>query len=145
MMGLPSWLHWLGWYVTVSFTCAVIVLIMTLVLIFSKVFPYVDPFVLFLTLFLYSLSIISFNFALSTLFSNRKSSIFYPIQKKTNAIKILNFSSKFGSCPWDNSAVCNLASCGCCQHPKIPMVNLDKVGHLLGAQPFSLFWVQDYS
>ena len=72
MMGLPSWLHWLGWYLTVFITCTIIVLIMTLVLILTKVFPYVDPLVLFLTLMLYSMSITSFNFAVSTIFSNRK-------------------------------------------------------------------------
>merc|ERR550519_552372 len=39
MMGLPSWLHWLGWFLTVFIACTIIVLIMTLVLILTKVFP----------------------------------------------------------------------------------------------------------
>ena len=108
MMGLPNWLHWLGWYITVTVTCSIIVLIMTLVLVLANVFQYVDPVVLFLTLFFYCLSIISFNFAVSTIFSNRKSEqslIFYHIN-------FLIFSQS-RCCSWYHPSICYLVASRC--------------------------------
>ena len=71
MMGLPSWLHWVGWFSITTLTSVIIISIMVIVIVVGKVFENVNPFVLFISLFLYGFSTICFNFAQSTLFSNR--------------------------------------------------------------------------
>ena len=73
MMGLPSWLHWVGWFSITSLFSIIIISIMVIVIVVGKVFENVNPFVLFISLFLYGFSTICFNFAQSTLFSNRMS------------------------------------------------------------------------
>ena len=73
MMGLPSWLHWVGWFSITILTSTIIISIMVIVIVVGKVFENVNPFVLFISLFLYGFSTICFNFAQSTLFSNRMS------------------------------------------------------------------------
>ena len=72
MMGLPSWLHWAGWFFITILTTTITIIVMVMVLVFSKIFSEVDPMVLFFTLFFYSLAVICFNFAQSTVFSNRE-------------------------------------------------------------------------
>ena len=71
MMGLPSWLHWVGWFSITILTSIIIISIMVIVIVVGKVFENVNPIVLFISLFLYGFSTICFNFAQSTLFSNR--------------------------------------------------------------------------
>ena len=71
MMGLPSWLHWVGWFSITTLTSVFIISIMVIVIVVGKVFEKVNPVVLFVSLFLYGFSTICFNFAQSTLFSNR--------------------------------------------------------------------------
>ena len=71
MMGLPSWLHWVGWFSITTLTSVFIISIMVIVIVVGKVFENVNPLVLFISLFLYGFSTICFNFAQSTLFSNR--------------------------------------------------------------------------
>ena len=71
MMGLPSWLHWVGWFSITILTSTIIISIMVIVIVVGKVFENVNPLVLFISLFLYGFSTICFNFAQSTLFSNR--------------------------------------------------------------------------
>ena len=70
MMGLPSWLHWCGWFLITCFICTLTIIVMVLVIILTDILSDVDPLVLFFTLFLYSLALICFNFAQSTFFSN---------------------------------------------------------------------------
>ena len=71
MMGLPSWLHWVGWFSITTLSSIIIISIMVIVIVVGKVFENCNPFVLFISLFLYGFSTICFNFAQSTLFSNR--------------------------------------------------------------------------
>ena len=72
MMGLPSWLHWIGWFFITSLISLITISIMTIVIVVGDIFERVDPMIIFLSLFLYGFSTICFNFAQSTLFSNRK-------------------------------------------------------------------------
>ena len=72
MMGLPSWLHWVGWFSITILVSVITISIMVIVIVVGKVFENVNPLVLFISLFLYGFSTICFNFAQSTLFSNRK-------------------------------------------------------------------------
>ena len=72
MMGLPNWLHWVGWFTITGFVSIITISIMVTVIVAGKIFEHVNPLVLFLSLFLYGFSTICFNFATSTLFSNRK-------------------------------------------------------------------------
>merc|ERR1711892_839905 len=70
MMGLPSWLHWAGWFFITIITSTMTITVMVLVILLTGIFSEVDPMVYFFTLFFYSISVISFNFAQSTIFSN---------------------------------------------------------------------------
>ena len=72
MMGLPSWLYWVGWFSITTLTSVIIISISVTVIVVAEVFEKVNPLVLFISLFLYGFSTICFNFAQSTLFSNRK-------------------------------------------------------------------------
>ena len=72
MMGLPSWLHWVGWFSITTLTSLITISIMVMVIILCNVFQRVDGMILFISLFLYGFSTMCFNFAQSTLFSNRK-------------------------------------------------------------------------
>ena len=72
MMGLPSWLHWAGWFFITIITSTMTITVMVLVILLTGIFSEVDPMVYFFTLFFYSISVISFNFAQSTIFSNRE-------------------------------------------------------------------------
>ena len=72
MMGLPSWLHWIGWFFITTLISLITISIMTIVIVAGDIFERVDPMIIFLSLFLYGFSTICFNFAQSTLFSNRK-------------------------------------------------------------------------
>ena len=72
MMGLPSWLYWIGWFSSTTLTSVIIISISVTVIVVAEVFEKVNPLVLFISLFLYGFSTICFNFAQSTIFSNRK-------------------------------------------------------------------------
>ena len=72
MMGLPSYLYWIGWFSITTLTSVIIISISVTVIVVAEVFEKVNPLVLFISLFLYGFSTICFNFAQSTLFSNRK-------------------------------------------------------------------------
>ena len=87
MMGLPSWLHWVGWFSITTLTSVIIISIMVIVIVVGKVFENVNPLVLFISLFLYGFSTICFNFAQSTLFSNR---MFYK-KCKICEVKLVTF------------------------------------------------------
>merc|ERR1719153_2212741 len=70
MMGLPNWLHWTGWFVITILTTIITIIVMVIVLVVGDIYSKTDPFILFISLFLYSLNTICFNFAQSTLLSN---------------------------------------------------------------------------
>ena len=75
MMGLPSWLHWVGWFVITILTTLVTISVMVIVLVVWEIFPRTNALILFITIFLYSLATICFNFAQSTLLSNPNLSV----------------------------------------------------------------------
>lgn len=72
MMGLPNWLHWVGWFTITVIISIITISIMVIVITVGEIFTNVNPLVLFISLFLYGFATICFNFAQSTLFSNRK-------------------------------------------------------------------------
>jgi len=74
MMGLSNWLHWLAWFVKYFIFIIISVVIETVFFLIStgkngSVISYMSPTVLLTFLVVYSLSIITFCFAASTLFS----------------------------------------------------------------------------
>ena len=75
MMGLPSWLHWVGWFVITILTSLITISVMVIVLVVWEIFPRTNALILFITIFLYSLATICFNFAQSTLLSNPNLSV----------------------------------------------------------------------
>ena len=72
MMGLPNWLHWVGWFSITLLISIITISVMVMVIVLGKIFENVDPFIIFMSLFLYGFSTICFNFAQSTIFSNRE-------------------------------------------------------------------------
>ena len=75
MMGLPNWLHWIGWFSITIIISIITISVMTMVIVLGNIFETVDPFIIFMSLFLYGFSTICFNFAQSTIFSNRESTL----------------------------------------------------------------------
>ena len=75
MMGLPSWLHWVSWFVITILTSLITISAMVIVLVVWEIFPRTNGLILFITIFLYSLATICFNFAQSTLLSNPNLSV----------------------------------------------------------------------
>ena len=71
-MGLPNWLHWVGWFFITILISIITISVMVIIVIAGEILEKVDPVILFISLFLYGFSIICFNFAISTFFSNRK-------------------------------------------------------------------------
>ena len=76
MMGLPNWLHWVGWFTITTFISLITISIMTIVIVVGDVYENVNPLIIFMTLYTYALSTMCFNFAQTTLFSNRKLSLY---------------------------------------------------------------------
>ena len=79
MMGLPSWMHWICWFINcigVS-TISIIIMVLLVSLEFKSgtgaVLDYSNPFLIFLFLFLYASSLICFLFIISTFFDRRES------------------------------------------------------------------------
>ena len=76
MMGLPNWLHWVGWFSITLLISIITISVMVMVIVLGRIFENVDPFIIFVSLFLYGFSTICFNFAQSTVFSNRESTLY---------------------------------------------------------------------
>jgi len=74
LMGMKGWLHWSVWYVTFSVFMLISVALMTLIFHIKVGHPaviiYTDPSVTFAFLLLFSLSVLSLSFVISTFFSN---------------------------------------------------------------------------
>ena len=79
MMGLPNWLLWVGWFNITILTNILVISVAVMILVIGKIVEKANPFVLFVSLFLYGFSTICFLFAQSTLFSNRMSENFFMI------------------------------------------------------------------
>jgi hypothetical protein len=73
LMGMKAWLHWLAWFVKFSVFMIISVAFMTLFFHIKvngrAVITKTDPSITFVFLLLYSLSIVTFCFAISTFFS----------------------------------------------------------------------------
>ncbi|XP_023336664.1 retinal-specific ATP-binding cassette transporter [Eurytemora carolleeae] len=75
MMGLPSWLHWIAWYINSAMTSAIsILIIVALVSVSFKegtgpVLEFSNPVCTFFFLFFYASALVTQLFALSTLFN----------------------------------------------------------------------------
>ena len=74
LMGLPSWMHWMCWFINVIGSCTIsIIIIVILVSIEFKsgtgaVLAYSNPLLTFMFLMLYASALICFLFAISTFF-----------------------------------------------------------------------------
>ena len=81
LMGLPSWMHWICWYINCASICAISILIMVILVSFEfksdtgAVLVYSNPVLTFIFLFLYASSLICFLFIISTFFDKRETSI----------------------------------------------------------------------
>jgi len=73
MMGMKGWLHWASWYFKFSVIVVIFVAIMTFFLHIkigsNRGITCTDPFVTFVFLLLYGLSVMTLCFAISTFFS----------------------------------------------------------------------------
>ena len=83
MMGLPSWITWMFYFFEAIVTLIIIITIITMALCVEwiedegKVIKFTDGSILYIFFLLYSMALIVFLFAISTIFSNRKTKIFY--------------------------------------------------------------------
>jgi len=74
MMGLPSWMHWICWFINCIGVSTISIIIMVILVSVEfkagtgAVLDYSNPFLVFLFLFLYASSLICFLFIISTLF-----------------------------------------------------------------------------
>ena len=77
LMGLPSWMHWVCWFINVILSCTVSILIIVLLVSIEfksgtgAVLAYSDPILTFIFLFLYASSLVCFLFFISTFFDKR--------------------------------------------------------------------------
>jgi ATP-binding cassette subfamily A (ABC1) protein 3 len=74
MMGLTDTGFWLSWYITYFIIYLIITLLAVLITSWS-LFPYSNPFIIFLMFFLYGLSCIGFSMLISAFFSRAKTAI----------------------------------------------------------------------
>ena len=77
LMGLPSWMHWVCWFINVILSCTVSILIIVLLVSIEfksgtgAVLAYSDPILTFIFLLLYASSLVCFLFFISTFFDKR--------------------------------------------------------------------------
>jgi len=74
LMGMKAWTYWISWYFKYTIFMIITALIMTLIFhveVLGKpaVYEYGDPSVTFVFLLLYTISVMTFCFAISTFFS----------------------------------------------------------------------------
>ena len=85
LMGLPSWMHWVCWFINVILSCTVSILIIVLLVSIEfksgtgAVLAYSDPILTFIFLFLYASSLVCFLFFISTFFDKRNRLIAFGI------------------------------------------------------------------
>ena len=77
LMGLPSWMHWVCWFINVILSCTVSILIIVILVSIEfksgtgAVLAYSDPILTFIFLLLYASSLVCFLFFISTFFDKR--------------------------------------------------------------------------
>lgn len=77
-MGLPSWMHWVSWFLNALLTSLITILIIVLLVCVEwkpetgRVFDYSDPFLIFIFFLMYAMPLILMLFAISTFFDSRK-------------------------------------------------------------------------
>lgn len=78
MMGLPSWMNWLFYFIDaiISLTISIIIMVVLICVEWKagegKVIDYSNAGVIFVFFLLYAMSLVVFLFAISTLFNSRK-------------------------------------------------------------------------
>ena len=78
LMGLPSWMHWLCWFLNCAATSAVSILIMVILVSCQfkagtgAVLAYSNPVMTFIFLFFYASALVCFLFIISTFFDRRE-------------------------------------------------------------------------
>lgn len=68
VMGLSSGVLWFSWFLESLLFLSISSFLLTLILHFGKILTYSDPFIIFIFLLCYSISVITQSFAISTLF-----------------------------------------------------------------------------
>ncbi|EDV20637.1 uncharacterized protein TRIADDRAFT_60879 [Trichoplax adhaerens] len=69
MMGLRTTAFWLSWFITYALTILVTTIVVTIISSVANLYKLANPFIIFLLIFLYGLSIITFSFMLTPLFN----------------------------------------------------------------------------
>ncbi|TRY70235.1 hypothetical protein TCAL_12705 [Tigriopus californicus] len=76
LMGLPSWMHWVSWFLNAIITSLITILIIVLLVCVEwkpdtgRVFDYSDPFMIFIFFLIYAMPLILMLFAISTFFDS---------------------------------------------------------------------------
>ena len=86
IMGLSKWVNWLSLYIVQLLILTPVMLVITIIIIVGTIFEYSNFLIVFLLLFLYVNSLISFSFLMSTFFNSAKLSSFI-----TLGVYVLNF------------------------------------------------------
>ena len=78
LMGLPSWMHWICWFINVIGSCSISILIIVILVSIEfktgtgAVLAYSNPILTFIFLIFYASALVLFLFTLSTFFDKRK-------------------------------------------------------------------------
>ncbi|EDV27708.1 uncharacterized protein TRIADDRAFT_53677 [Trichoplax adhaerens] len=69
MMGLRTSAFWLSWFLTYTLTILISTIVVTIIAVVASLYRASNPFIIFLLLFLYGLSIVTFSFMLTPFFN----------------------------------------------------------------------------
>ena len=69
MMGLRTAAFWLSWFITYALTLLVTTIVVTIISSVANLYKLANPFIIFLLIFLYGLSVITFSFMLTPFFN----------------------------------------------------------------------------
>ena len=105
-MGMKGWLHWSAWYFKFSVFMLISVAIMTLFFHIKvgddrAIITYTDPSVTFVFLLLFSLSVMTFCFTISTFFSKGMLYCLGGVAHKSQALKNRTDASFCKVCRWE--------------------------------------------
>jgi len=97
MMGMKGWLYWAAWYF--NFTTLLTISVFVVTLLFHveipgkmAIFSYGDPTVTFVFLLLYTISVMTFAFAISTFFSKGLKIVAYARDRCYNSLLLFAFT-----------------------------------------------------
>lgn len=99
MMGLQTWIHWLGWGLTSLSTISISAFLMTLLLCKGRIFEFSNPLLIFIFLELFAISSVALSFAISVFFSKVRRTFYFILSlcqciscKRATALSVLPFS-----------------------------------------------------